>query len=101
MFYSKISLAGRTTNGLRVVVGTLSLTSGGTIHTVLKLVPHPDFNAATSANDVGLVNTVTTITINAVAKPIPLSEQKIGGGVNALFSGWVSIVIVSHVLTSC
>lgn len=87
---SKISLVGRSSNGLRVVVGTLSLTTGGIAHTSAKHESHPDFNSSSSSNDVGLVKTVTTIVFNAVSQPILLGDQKLRGGENALFSGWVS-----------
>lgn len=103
---SKISLVARSSNGLRVVVGTLSLTTGGIAHTSAKHESHPGFNSSSSSNDVGLVKTVTTIVFNAVTKPIVLGDQKLRGGENAVFSGWVServvdvIALFSHVLTS-
>lgn len=96
---SKISVMGRSQNGLRVVVGSLSLTSGGIAHTSAGYVTHPDFDPSTSFADVGLVKTVTTIVFTQMTQPILLADRSHRGGDNALFAGWVSILSLSSRFT--
>lgn len=85
----------RSPNGLRIVVGSLSLQSGGIAHTSAKHFSHPAFNSSISANDVGLVKTLTTIQFNDMTQPIELAGFRVRGGETALFSGWVSIICFS------
>jgi trypsin len=84
-----ISTAGRAQNGFRVVVGTHLLNSGGVAHQSQRYVNHPSYNAQTIANDVSVIQTATTITFNSLAQAIGLGSNFVGGGVNAVISGWV------------
>lgn len=80
--------AGRAQNGFRVVVGTHLLNSGGVAHQSLRYVNHPQYNPSTIANDVSVTQTATVIAFNNLAQPIALGSAFVGGGVNAVISGW-------------
>jgi trypsin len=78
-------------NSIRVVVGSSFLSSGGIAHTAQDYIIHPDYNPFQYKNDVALLKTSTTISFTQSVKPIILGFDFVGGGVNAILSGWVSV----------
>lgn len=74
-------------SNVRVAVGTI-YTGQGTLYGVSKLVCHSGYNSNSLANDIGLVQTSSTITYTSVVQPIALSSSTVGGGVTAVASGW-------------
>ncbi|XP_055711464.1 chymotrypsin-2-like [Phlebotomus papatasi] len=79
---------GRTTGNTIVVLGAHSRTTGGTTFSLSRIVNHPDYNAATIAWDVSVVQTSNTIAFTNLIQPIPLGSNHIGGGLTAVVSGW-------------
>lgn len=78
---------GSSTSNVRVAVGTI-YTSQGTVYATSRLVPHQSYNANSLANDIGLVQTSTSITYTSVVQPIAMGSTNVGGGVTAVASGW-------------
>lgn len=70
------------------VVGSVSLGGGGVTHNTQRIVAHPNFNANTLANDIGLVYTEDVIVFTATVQPIPLGTANTGSGTLAVISGW-------------
>uniref|UniRef100_A0A336JXE7 CSON003704 protein n=1 Tax=Culicoides sonorensis TaxID=179676 RepID=A0A336JXE7_CULSO len=58
------------------------------IHAVSRLTPHPNYNSNLLTNDIGLVQTSTTISFTTTVQPIALGSTSVGGGVTAVASGW-------------
>lgn len=79
---------GRSGGNTLIVLGALLRTTGGTTFAISRIVNHPNYAAATLANDVSLLETVATITSTATIAPADLSSTFIGGGVSAVASGW-------------
>ncbi|CRL02608.1 CLUMA_CG015755, isoform A [Clunio marinus] len=79
---------GRGATSIRVLVGTVTLNSGGVSHTSSRIVNHPNYNANTIANDVSVVQTGTTIGFNANVGAAALGSAHVGGGVSAIVTGW-------------
>jgi trypsin len=75
---------------LNVVVGTVLLNSGGVTHTTSRVVNHPSYNPVDFTKDVSVVQTSSAITFNPNVQPIALGSSFVGGGVNAVVSGWGS-----------
>jgi secreted trypsin-like serine protease len=75
-------------NGIRVTVGTVSLSSGGVTHTSSRVVNHPNYNSNTFRADVSLVQTATVMTFNTNVRALALGSTQIGGNVNAMITGW-------------
>lgn len=84
------SLNNRAKNGIRVVVGSAFLNSGGIAHATQDVILHPDFNSFQFTNDVAVLKTSTTIIFSATVKPILVGSSFVIGGLNVLFTGWVS-----------
>ncbi|XP_063699698.1 chymotrypsin-2-like [Culicoides brevitarsis] len=82
---------GSTTNNVRVAVGTI-YTNQGTIYASSKLIYHGNYNPNTLANDIGLVQTSTSIVLSNVVQPIALGSNVVGGNVAAVASGWGNTV---------
>jgi trypsin len=78
---------------LHAHVGSVLLNSGGTMHLCRFIVNHPNYNPDTIANDVSVVQTATSITFNINVQPIALGSAQVGGGVNAVVTGWGRISI--------
>ncbi|XP_053687825.1 chymotrypsin-2-like [Sabethes cyaneus] len=72
----------------RVVVGSHLLSSGGVSHNVIRIVIHEFYNANTLANDISLVQTTSTITMNNLVQTVGLGLNFINTGSGALVSGW-------------
>ncbi|CRK91499.1 CLUMA_CG005165, isoform A [Clunio marinus] len=73
---------------VNVVVGSHLLNSGGIVHQSSRLVPHPEYNATWISNDVGAVETATTIVFTTYVQRIEMASEPTSGGVNAIVSGW-------------
>lgn len=75
-------------NDLHVIVGSISVSSGGVAHTITKIVNHPNFSTRTVANDISISQTTSVIVFNANVQPIALGSAQTGGGVNSVVIGW-------------
>jgi hypothetical protein len=51
-------------------------------------VNHPNYQSSTLANDIALVQSVNTIMFSNMVAPVGISSNYIGGGVNAVATGW-------------
>nr|AAV84209.1 chymotrypsin [Culicoides sonorensis] len=80
-------IVGDSPSNVRVAVGTI-YTGQGIIHAVSRLTPHPNYNSNLLTNDIGLVQTSTTISFTTTVQPIALGSTSVGGGVTAVASGW-------------
>jgi secreted trypsin-like serine protease len=72
----------------RILVGSFHLSSGGVNHQSSRTVPHPNYNPRDLRADIGVVQTGTVIGFNANVGTIALGSTAIGGGVNAMITGW-------------
>jgi trypsin len=72
----------------RILVGSVSLTSGGVNHVSSRIIGHPNYDTNTLRADVGVIQTSTVIGFNANVATIPLGSNAVGGGVNAVITGW-------------
>jgi hypothetical protein len=75
-------------NGLRIIVGTINLTTGGVTHSSIRIVRHPQFNANSYAANIAVVQISGSFTWNSNVGPIPMGTTRVGGGVNAMIIGW-------------
>lgn len=84
---------------VQVIVGTYNLIGGGQSHDVEEFVPHPEYDAVTRANDIGLVRTVSIILFGVNVQPISIgsSDDFVGAGVIARASGWGSVSVSSKI----
>ncbi|XP_037302143.1 chymotrypsin-1-like [Manduca sexta] len=69
-------------------VGTNQWFSGGQIYSYKGYVIHPDYNANTIKNDIGMLYTTTDIVWNNVVRPIFINYEWIGKGMNCRVAGW-------------
>lgn len=84
---------GRKDNSINVVVGTSTLSSGGTAYGSCKVLYHSSFNTVQKAYDIGLIKTIASITFNANVAAINLPSAATGAGVTAVVSGWGRLVV--------
>jgi trypsin len=78
---------GRADRSIRCFVGTNLLSGGGVMHLSNRVISHPAYNPQTSDNDVSVIQTATAIW-HLDAQPIALGSTFVGGGVNAVITGW-------------
>lgn len=79
---------GEANNAVRVVVGTVTLNSGGAAFTSSRVVNHPGYDEWSLINDISVVQTSTAMTFTVNIQPIALGSAVVGGGVNAIVTGW-------------
>lgn len=81
---------------IALLVGDHDLTTGidtphAAVYTLSRLIGHAGFNVATSANDIGLVTTASTIAFNLAVGPACLPFQFTGttfAGTSVIATGW-------------
>lgn len=73
---------------VRLNVGTNSLSSGGQSLTVSAANVHAQYNSATIKNDIGTLITSSNIVLNNLVRPVSLSFENVGGGVQSRVAGW-------------
>jgi len=81
---------GRAINGIRVIVGTVTLNAGGAAHISSNVTLHPAFDRDTLANDVALVFTATVMAVTVNVQAVPISANLFAGNVAVQMSGWGS-----------
>lgn len=72
---------------LQLVFGSIQVT-GGLVLPSARSIRHPNFNRDTRAFDISLVQTTINIMFSANIQPIALGSNFVGGGVNAVVSGF-------------
>lgn len=70
------------------MVGTTTLSSGGTGYVLSNILNHPSYNSATIANDISILRTASSIAGSSVVASIPISSASVGSGVTVTLSGW-------------
>jgi hypothetical protein len=75
-------------NGIRIRVGSVNSGSGGIVHASSRHVAHPNYDPSSLRADIGVIQSATVIGFNTNVQPIALGSTQVGGGVNAIFSGW-------------
>lgn len=78
----------RTTGNTLVVLGAISRTTGGNTYTISRIINHPSYVAATLANDISLLETVSTVALTVAVVPADLASVFTAGGVSVVASGW-------------
>ncbi|XP_055691210.1 trypsin alpha-3-like [Lutzomyia longipalpis] len=79
---------GRTTGNTFIIAGAHSRVTGGTRFGTSRIVNHGQFNANTLAFDVSVLLSSSTMSQTSTIRPIGLSSTHLGGGVNAVVTGW-------------
>ncbi|CAH4000046.1 chymotrypsin-2-like isoform X2 [Pieris brassicae] len=71
------------------LVGTLSLSKGGTKYEVSKVIAHKDHNKPHRfRNDIALISTKKAIEFNKNVQPLPLPKNDMTTGLSCILSGW-------------
>jgi hypothetical protein len=73
--------------GFHLVVGTVDWRTGA-VHAAERVIEHPNFEENTYRSNIALINTRTPIVFNTNTRGIALGSTAIGGGVNAVMTGW-------------
>lgn len=85
-----------TVKTLNIVVGAHHVSKDGTVHWLEKIINHPKYDRRTIANDISLLRTKLKIKLSGRVRVIPLDRRHIGGGENAVVSGWGQTQVCSH-----
>ncbi|XP_070508020.1 chymotrypsin-2-like isoform X2 [Chironomus tepperi] len=80
--------APRTIGNTRAVVGAIHRSTGGVTHNLARFINHPNYQAQTLENDVSLIQTMNSIVFNNMVAPVALGSTFIGGGANAVATGF-------------
>ena len=90
--------APRTVSNTRAVVGAIHRSTGGATHNLARFINHPQYQSQTLTNDVSLIQTVNNIAFNNMVAPVALGSSYVGGGVNAVATGFGQVCgIIEHV----
>lgn len=81
-------LVDRAVNSITVMVGSNTLDAGGAFHQASLIRVHPSYNRVTFVNDVALLQIQGQFIWTARVQPVALGTIVVGGGINAVFSGW-------------
>ncbi|CAG4926759.1 unnamed protein product [Colias eurytheme] len=73
---------------IEVLVGTISLSSGGTRYRVEKIVTHEDFSETSRANDIALLKLQSDLTYNSKVAAISLASRDTPVGTEVTLTGW-------------
>lgn len=71
-----------------VVVGAISLSSGGLTYNTSKIINHPDYNSISISSDVSVIQTVEAMTFSSTVQSIRLASEFAEGGLASIASGW-------------
>ncbi|XP_053687855.1 chymotrypsin-1-like [Sabethes cyaneus] len=73
---------------LRVVVGSIDRTTGGTSYNLWQIIEHPDFNERSLDNDIALMQTGYPIVMTTQVKSVNMGDSIVPAGKIAVVSGW-------------
>lgn len=73
---------------VKVVTGSILLSSGGASYSVSSMVSHPNFNKYTFLNDIAVVKTTSSISFSEQVQPIGISGNFVEHNQNAVALGW-------------
>ncbi|KAL0878774.1 hypothetical protein ABMA27_003808 [Loxostege sticticalis] len=79
---------GSLSSSLRVTVGTNRWNQGGQTLALTGNATHPHYVRATIKNDLTMLYTASNIIFNNLVRPVTLSFDYVGGGVQARAAGW-------------
>lgn len=71
-----------------VVVGAITLSSGGISYNTSAIVNHPDFDSFSISNDISVVQTLIPIIFTSIVQAIRLPSGYSDGGLASIASGW-------------
>ncbi|CAG4926814.1 unnamed protein product [Colias eurytheme] len=74
-------------NRVLVVVGTNTISSGGTMYNVTNVINHENYNRRTVLNDISILQT-TEISFNSKVAPLPLTNEPTPDGTPSILTGW-------------
>lgn len=86
----------RAQNAINVIVGTVTLNSGGVTHRSLRIVQHPLFNTFTLQNDISLIQIENSFMLTAHVQAINLGIIVMGGGQNVEVRGKKIITVKNN-----
>lgn len=77
-------------NSLKILVGTVTLSSGGNLLNVQKFILHPNFQQTSRyiVNDVALIKLTSAINYNVNMRALDLASSTPGAGARATVIGW-------------
>lgn len=71
-----------------ILVGTNSLSSGGTRYGIKDFIIHENYEEKVYSNDIGLLRTRGPIEFNVRVQPVVLSPEEVPSGSNLVVTGW-------------
>lgn len=81
-------MANKVSLNVRVVAGSVSLSSGGTSYPVSTITSHPNYNAYTYLNDIAVLRTSSSITFTDSVQPLAISATFVAHNINTVAVGW-------------
>lgn len=85
-------------SSLVIVAGAHHVNNDGVVYRVNQTIVHEGYRPSSLENDIAVVQTAQEIAFSETIEPIPLNGEYIGGGVEAIVSGWGRIGAVRIVL---
>ncbi|EAT35961.1 AAEL011917-PA [Aedes aegypti] len=79
---------GKEPAGISVMAGSKSLTRGGSIHPVDRIIVHPNFDVTTLANDVAVMRVRVPFMLSPDILAVQMSSEYVSIAYGALVSGW-------------
>lgn len=73
---------------VKVVTGSILLSSGGSSYSVTSITSHPNYNAYTYLNDISVVKTSSSISFTEQVQPLPISANFVEHNTIAVAVGW-------------
>lgn len=81
-------MVNRVSLNVKVVTGSVLLSSGGSSYSVTTVTSHPNYNAYTYLNDISVLKTSSSITYTEKVQPLPISVNFVDQNINAVAVGW-------------
>lgn len=101
-------MVNRVSLNVKVVTGSVLLSSGGSSYSVTTITSHPNYNAYTYLNDISVLKTSSSITYTEKVQPLPISVNFVDQNINAVAVGWgltsvreVLFLISNHIFIFC
>lgn len=75
-------------NDIKVVVGSIKVSSGGTAYSVSDIISHSEYDLVTCKNDISLIKTSSEIIFGKYVEKIQFYPKHVDAGIQAVLSGW-------------